>query len=209
MAPDDRSTTAENTNFVGPHVIVTDIREAIPLLTENCNLNQIQCRGSCEALVLEWEEDVESTQIRLFLDKLSQKFPHIHRLLIVGSDVIYRPYLFRPLLSSIQQIFNHFSSSNTLHRMDVRCIMGAQSLRTHLNQFYDLAKGPDFGFKLEFLATVKVEPACLLSMNADNTIDSTDGASTIHLPTLKDMNEVDISFNHVGKGIVHIFEMSL
>jgi len=192
-----------------PHVIVTDIPDALPLLTENCYLNQSNHHGYCEAMELEWKEDTESPHIYRFLETIPQKFPDIHRLLIVGSDVIYRPYLFRPLLCSIHQMFNYFSSSKAVHRMDVRCIIGAQSIRTHLNQFYDIAQGPEFGFKLRFLATMNTESLCATANTRNEVAYDTNISYTVYLPTSKNMNEMNASTTLVGKGIVHILELSL
>ena len=213
---------ADNITAVRPNVLVTDIIEAVQLLTENCRLNDMnsdhsksQNRGSCEAVAFEWEEDMndDSRHTLYFFESISQKFSHVHRILIVGSDVIYRPSLFRPLLCSIRRIVRYF----TQHGMEVRCIMGAQSLRTHLHQFYDLARGPDFGFRLDFLARVHVDSSPASTQDSGD-MNMNVGTFTVHLPTAQDVIEADTddqSLNFLpvdavrGKGIVHIFELTL
>jgi predicted nicotinamide N-methyase len=78
---------------------------------------------------------------------------HSHsRILLTGADIIYRPSLFRPLLSTLSEL------SARLHQLApdamVDCLLACQSRFSHLQDFWDAARRQNFG--VDVLAVVRL-----------------------------------------------------
>jgi predicted nicotinamide N-methyase len=76
-------------------VILTDLEEAVPILTRNVEANA--CSGSVQVAQLRWgnAEDLLNIASKLSGD-----------LLVVGSDIVWEPKLFAPLLATLVALVN-------------------------------------------------------------------------------------------------------
>jgi predicted nicotinamide N-methyase len=127
-------------------VAVTDLKEAIPLLQENLELNRLSKLASGAPVVQEltWGTDIDEDWLR--------RIAHgTQRVLITGADIVYRPSLFEPLASTLEKL------DRVLRRCGVAVIdiwFACQSVRTHLNEFWEIAA--KHGFIAKRLATVRL-----------------------------------------------------
>lgn len=73
------------------------------------------------------------------------------KVVLVGSDVIYRQNIFKPLLKSLTQLLKY--------KPDAECLIVAWSGRAYFNDFCDLAELPKWDFKIYPKAKVVVDEA--------------------------------------------------
>ena len=71
---------------------------------------------------------------------LVQMVTSAQRVIVVGADIVFRKNLFDPLITTLRQIFDC--------RPDVECLLGSQSIRTHLEDFYYRAEAAGFSLSL-------------------------------------------------------------
>jgi predicted nicotinamide N-methyase len=157
-------------------VAVTDIQEAVPLLEQNVRLNShhwtLAARSSESSLEstpsvvhepvvheLTWGQPISDGWLEQVLvavwdvpvDSVACASRN-SRILLTGADIVYRPSLFQPLLSTLSEL------SARLHQLapdaTVECLFACQSRFTHLSDFWDAARRQNFG--VDFLAQVRL-----------------------------------------------------
>ncbi|KAL7566989.1 hypothetical protein ACA910_019917 [Epithemia clementina (nom. ined.)] len=188
-----------------PVVAVTDLAIALPLLHDNIKRNghlfaapKPYYDGSLtqtpQAHVLDWAnpEAALTSWIPQFCcqpappfkleqqkDASCAKRNRRKRILVTGADIVYRPSLFEPLLSTLDELWSFFSpcetktpkkeedasTSNAPHlksadvstssAYSLECILACQSIRSHLTTFWDAAN--QHGFNVHQLATVELD----------------------------------------------------
>ena len=144
-------------------VALTDLPEALPLLRDNLNLNlQILISQSTMVRELTWGCTMPTEWLPEFLEVVDEKHDvaeaslslnlnnhrKLRRLLITGADIVYRPSLFIPLLSTLVHLYDE------LHEIAAIDIwLSCQSIRTHLNEFWDTAVL--YGFTTKMIAVAR------------------------------------------------------
>jgi hypothetical protein len=159
-------------------VAVTDLARALPLLEENVRLNSKLWTASASASMntetkpmpvhapvvheLTWGEPIADAWLEQLLSGMPHNAapatplsPHSHshsRILLTGADIIYRPSLFQPLLSTLSEL------SARLHQLApdalVECLLACQSRFSYLQDFWDAARRQNFA--VDILAVVRL-----------------------------------------------------
>jgi predicted nicotinamide N-methyase len=128
-------------------VTVTDLKEALPLLQENLELNQLSKLVAGEApnvQELAWGAEIDEDWLR--------RITHgVQRVLITGADIVYRPSLFEPLASTLQKLDRSLKLCGVA---DIDIWFACQSVRTYLNEFWEIAA--KYGFTAKLLASVQL-----------------------------------------------------
>lgn len=151
-------------------VALTDLPEALPLLEENLHLNakfweENQRMSSHTPIVRELTWGCQSSQT-LWLSELlnttdksydfTETLPSsnaaesraVRRVLITGADIVYRPSLFDPLLLTLTEVYDQLTE---IAIVDVW--LSCQSVRSYLNEFWDVAA--QHGFSTRMIAVAR------------------------------------------------------
>jgi hypothetical protein len=78
--------------------------------------------------------------------------------LITGADIVYRPSLFGPLLTTLTDLYKQLSESAI-----VDIWLSCQSIRSHLNDFWDTAARHGFSGRIIAVARQQVDDIQYLS----------------------------------------------
>ena len=124
--------------LIGYQSILTDLPEALPLLEENCDTNGMKCLHVME---LSWGRDPLPSELEKLIFSADDEGRQV---IIAGADIIYRQNLFDPLLITLRQLLKLQT------KKPVQCILGSQSLRQHLYEFWTKAR--DEGFSVSLVA---------------------------------------------------------
>ena len=131
---------------------MTDLKDALPLLEQNVVLNSSCWSDLPNVHELTWGEEIDETWLSQLV--LSKQGSRRRRVLITGADIVYRPSLFEPLLITLTDLYT------VLHRMeddvdfDIDIWFSCQSIRSHLNEFWEAAA--ERGFESQLLAVVEL-----------------------------------------------------
>jgi predicted nicotinamide N-methyase len=155
-------------------VAVTDLALAVPLLETNVAQNRhlwtpkddtvvpgASVAQAPKVHVLEWGQPIDKEWLRQVLQSSpphqnSSRHNGPRRVLVTGADVIYRKPLMAPLLATLSELaarVREYSAESTT----LECLLACQSIRTHLNEFWALAR--KLGFAVERLAVVDLDAA--------------------------------------------------
>jgi predicted nicotinamide N-methyase len=147
-------------------VALTDLPEALPLLQENLHLNAKfweenqnlspivrEVTWGCPTSQTSWlSEFLGATDKSLDLtEKISSSNAAdergTRRVLVTGADIVYRPSLFDPLLMTLTDLYEQ------LHETAIVDIwLSCQSIRTHLNEFWEAAAQHGFSTRMMAVA---------------------------------------------------------
>jgi len=124
-----------------PHcrAVLTDLAEALELLQENVNLNFANDNNNLMVCELVWGQEIFSNKI--FQVLLSEK-----DIVVTGADIVYRRTIMQPLLKTLKQIIDLCPKA--------KLILSIQSIRTHMDEFLELALSQ--GWIIDFKANVTV-----------------------------------------------------
>jgi len=113
--------------FLGYRSIVTDLPEALPLLEENIALNnaEVEAAGRMTAMELSWGAAAGVSEA------LRAELQAAESVVFMGADVVYKPYLFTPLIETLLLLFEL--------RPDAECWIANQSMRTYFRDFLALS----------------------------------------------------------------------
>jgi Lysine methyltransferase len=155
-------------------VAVTDLQEALPLLKENVELNMIHWTEDrfshsptiaeltwghqpCAEWLTEFLRQTHDSDTCAGTDSTAYSSNQCRRrILITGADIIYRPSLFDPLLTTLVDLHEK------LHDAAIVDIwFSCQSKRSYLNDFWEAARKRGFTSKL----------IAIVRMNNDKIID--------------------------------------
>ena len=119
----------------------------------------------------------------ILLDQVSGQ-KQARRILLTGADVVYRPSLFEPLLSTLDELWSFFIHPDEVATKDgaqcatdsrdgadhhhfesttLECILACQSIRTHLQSFWDAAE--QHGFAVQYMAVVDLNDSDKLNLD--------------------------------------------
>lgn len=147
---------------LGYDAILTDLPDALDLLNDNLVLNggSMMKDSTVKVKELSWGGEY----LPQCIVDMMQIAPHV---IIIGADIVYRKPLFHPLLVTLRNFFDI--------RPDVECLLGSQSIRTHLAEFYEMGKA--FGFQFSLQAKVLVPEGLPTAKGVKPTIFWTDSAN--------------------------------
>ena len=178
------------------HVALTDTAQALKLLNDNIHRNSHlllvtnnneklhggQSRSLPQAHVLDWtnpqeamtswmptffQQEQHSAQSAMMILNNNTTTTNT-RILLTGADIVYRPSLFEPLLSTLDYLFSslpsliHKTTTNS-ELTSVECLLACQSIRTHFHNYWKLAQRKGFG--LEIIAVVDLNDDNKLNLN--------------------------------------------
>jgi hypothetical protein len=154
---------------LGYDAILTDLPDALDLLNENLVLNEglIKKNSTVKVIELSWGGEY----LPPCIVDMMHIAPHV---IIIGADIVYQKPLFRPLLVTLRKMFDV--------RPDVECLLGSQSIRTHLAEFYEMGK--DFGFQFLLQANVLVPEGLPTVEEVKPAILWTDSVTQRQCPTI-------------------------
>uniref|UniRef100_A0A7S1CWL0 Uncharacterized protein n=1 Tax=Cyclophora tenuis TaxID=216820 RepID=A0A7S1CWL0_CYCTE len=173
------------------------------MLTDNNNDNNIQIKATS----LPWGNATSEEQKRLLW--MEQRIRQASNVLLVGADIIYRKSLFDPLLVTMKRLLSlseeedNDDSSPTKKKKNttkVQCLLATQSIRQHLNEFWDRAEQVGF-LRPHHVASVVVEQQQSTASQQQQQQQQT----TTMLPEVV----YGESKSAKGPGIVHILEVRL
>lgn len=149
-------------------VHLTDLPQAVPLLTENICLNSNHWSygpyvHSPAPTKLEWGSLVDRQWLETVVKQArAEKRRHV---LIIGADAVYQPSLFVPLLSTISQLHARLKQMDP--RLQIRCLLSCQSIRTGLRSFWNVARqSQGLACDLKAVVTLKDDSSRLHLKNA-------------------------------------------
>lgn len=135
------------------HSILTDLKEALPLLDENIALNDLSRSSSgknsqiyASSMELDWADAelpldlVNEVKALVFEDCDSQ-------ILVTGADVVYKPQLFDILLTTLEKILRIIPDSK---KEKVSIVFGNSAIRQYFPDFISLAQQK--GFEVKWIA---------------------------------------------------------
>lgn len=142
-------------------VAVTDLPEALPLLICNTALNAstFEWGNNNPPVVRELTWGVRPAWLHAFINatfEKQEKQLHLHspcRVLILGADIVYRPSLFAPLLTTLLDLHKDLDDIQGVSSVEIW--LSCQSVRSYLNDFWETAA--DFGFQAQFLAISRLD----------------------------------------------------
>lgn len=167
-------------------VHITDVPTALPLLRDNVARNSIHWKygKNCQAPLvhpLVWGEPVSDDWIAEILSQV-RAGKRRRRILVVGADIVYRVSLFVPLLATLTELTSKLTQQHQQqqlrhhhHRhpkeLEIECLLGCSSTRTHLNTFWKTARLRQ-GLSLEWKASVQLPRS--LHLDEATTLASSD-----------------------------------
>jgi predicted nicotinamide N-methyase len=181
---------------------VTDLTAALPLLRENIARNASHWTGvdagvhRPSVLDITWGKRMENNDwLQQFLSINDRKKDTTicagsppptsicsnsrrklqRRVIITGADIVYRPSLFEPLLSTLAELESRVHQVLKGQDPVIEILLSCQSCRSYLDDFWQAARRR--GFNAELLAIADLDPAdkhnlesCLLYPAEDRTI---------------------------------------
>jgi predicted RNA methylase len=180
-------------------VALTDQANALPLLRDNVARNDALWNGQADVNVVENNRDNQLyTQtsapvvcelawgspasalaewlpsfLELGHDEATDDTATIQRrVLITGADIVYKPLLFEPLLTTIVDLHRQLVAAGG--RTTVEIWLSCQSVRAYLDDFWLAAR--QHGFEAQHLSVVTLDERCKTDLSCvvvDNAVDST------------------------------------
>jgi predicted nicotinamide N-methyase len=169
-------------------VAVTDLAFAVPLLESNVAQNRHLWTKDTDTTssanvpaphvhILEWGQPIDKEWLQQVLQPPHQdnsRDDSARRVLVTGADVVYRKPLMAPLLATLSELaarVREYSAPSTT----LDCLLACQSIRTHLDDFWALAR--KLGFAVERLAVVDLDAADKLHVGGARVTVLTTAAS--------------------------------
>jgi predicted nicotinamide N-methyase len=118
-------------------VAVTDLQEALPLLDDNVQRNEVS--DAVQVCNLTWGEPLSKQVLNLIQNS--------KRVLCVGADIVYRQSLFAPLIATLAELLQY---------EHVSCLLASHSIRTHLPKFYQCLLESSSIDRVDLVATVSL-----------------------------------------------------
>jgi Lysine methyltransferase len=160
-------------------VALTDLPEALPLLQDNLHLNAKFWQENLHLNAKFWELSSQApivgeltwgnrTSLQDWLSEFldatdkSHDFSEassspivarsrgIRRVLVTGADIVYRPSLFAPLLMTLTDLYSQLHEIAT-----VDVLLSCQSVRSHLNEFWEAAARCGFSTRMIAVARMR------------------------------------------------------
>lgn len=160
------------------NVVVTDLPEALPLLQENVELNAshwnksggqaplvkeltwgcINIDRACDTdwlpQLLEGATNRQQQYATKTTESSSATRRRRRRVLITGADIVYRPSLFQPLLTTLIELHRLLIHNHGFSPAELDIWFSCQSTRSHLREFWEAAS--QRGFESKRLASVRL-----------------------------------------------------
>jgi len=153
--------------------VLTDLPEALSLLRENLaqnthhwNFGRKNHPPRCVQLV--WGQRID--------DEWLQQIARTPRMLITGADIVYRKTLFAPLLQTLVELDARLNRLTSKQPIETEFLLSCQSLRTHLAEFWKLARM--HSFQVELIAVVELDDPSQLILATARVIHTTGQKNT-------------------------------
>ena len=125
-------------------VLLTDLKNAMPLLNENIERNQhLLHNDNVKALPLEWGKELPS-----YIHQCLASSSSFDDVLVLGADIVYRQNIMNPLIQTLRDILSRCYQGDS----NCCCLLSIHSIRSHLSEF--LIKCQDADLEVLWVASV-------------------------------------------------------